>query len=142
MADFFAGTEALAKMVGNGRLTGEFRVAGGGRTIPLEVGFWRNHMGRNGFVEIHNYHDGGPHAAQNSLEETYQTSLEDIAKTVLTEGPQGGMVRHVEKVNAEFQVRAPRRAGSYRDSTGRFVIDNGQPVYERLGSHYGQEPSA
>jgi hypothetical protein len=140
-ASFEQGASELAAMVGNGNLSGVFAVDGGGRTVPLEVGHWRNHMGRNDRVEIRNYHDGGPRAVQNSLENTYTTSLEDIAKTTLVSGPQEGMERHVERMDKEFKVRAPKRTGQYADSTARFVIDNGQPVYERYGTHYGDEPS-
>jgi hypothetical protein len=140
VADFFRQTEKLAKMVGDGNLTGTFVVNGGGRTVPLETGFWRNHMGRNGHVNIRSYNEGGPHAAQNSLEATYQSSLEDIAKTTLETGPQGAMKRHVERVNDEFQTRAPKRSGQYRDSTARFVVDDGQPIHEAFGGSYGQEP--
>ena len=140
MADFLARTAALKEMVGDGHLVGTFMVAGGGRTVPLEVGYWRNHMGRNGYVEIQNYHDGGPHAAQNSLEVTYDNTLKDIARTTLETGPQEAMIRGVEAVNDQFQVRAPRRTGMYRDSTGRVVTDNGVPIHERYGPHYGQDP--
>lgn len=142
MADFFSRSKELANMVGSGSLAGIFAVDGGGRTVPLEVGYWRNHMGRNGRVDIRNYHDGGPHAAQNSLEATYETSLKDIAKTTLQTGPQEAMKRHVERVNGEFQTRAPKRTGQYRNSTARFVTDDGQPIYERIGGSYGQDPGA
>jgi hypothetical protein len=141
MADFLRRTAELGRMVGDGHLVGTFSVAGGGRTIPLEVGYWRNHMGRNGYVEIRNYHDGGPHAAQNSFEVTYDNTLKDIARTTLLQGPQEAMQRHVENVNDQFQVRAPRRTGSYRDSTGRVVMDDGMPIYQSFGGHFGQEPS-
>jgi len=139
---FEQGAAELAALVGDGHLSGVFAVDGGGRTVPLEVGYWRNHMGRNGYVEIRNYHDGGPHAAQNSLEATYEASLEDIAKTMLVEGPQEGMKRHVERVDAEFKVRAPKRTGQYSESTARFVIDDGAPVHEEYGASYGQDPGA
>lgn len=142
MADFFSQTEKLSKMIGEGHLSGVFAVDGGGRTVPLEVGYWRNHMGRNGHVEIKNYHDGGPHAAQNSLEQTYKGSLADIAKTTLKEGPAAGMERHVERVNEQFKVKAPKRTGQYSESTARFVIDNGQPTFERYGASYGEDPGA
>jgi hypothetical protein len=98
-------------------------------------------MGRNGHVDIRNYHDGGPHAAQNSFEVTYDGTLKDIARTTLIEGPQDAMIRHVENVNDEFQVRAPKRTGSYRDSTGRVVTDDGSPIHMSFGGHYGQEPT-
>ena len=140
--DFQVGTKELSELVGEGDLVGHFSVAGGGRTIPLEVGYWKNHMGRNGRVDIRSYNDGQPHAAQNSIEATYRGSLEDIAKTTLETGPQGGMGRHVEAVNDEFRRRAPKRTGSYRDSTGRVVTDDGQPIHERFGEHYGEEPRA
>lgn len=138
--DFFARTEELAEMVGDEDLVGTFAVDGGGRTVPLEAGYWRNHMGRNGRVDIRNYNDGQPHAAQNSLEASYRESLGDIAATILKTGPREGMERHVERVNNEFGTRAPRRTGSYRESTGRFVTDNGSPVFERFGEYYGEEP--
>lgn len=138
--DFLRKTRQLAQMVGDGHLVGTFGVNGGARTIPLEVGFWKNHMGRNGYVPIRNYNDGGPHAAQNSLEATYDGSLRDIAETTLKTGPQEAMRRHVENVNNQFQVRAPKRTGSYRDSTGRVVSDNGQPIHIEFGAHYGVEP--
>jgi len=141
VADFFAQTEKLAKMVGDGILEGVFVVDGGGRTVPLEVGYWRNHMGRNGRVEIRNYHDGGPHAAQKSLEETYQPSLADIAKTTLKTGPQEAMERHVERVNERFKVNAPKRTGQYSESTRRVVLDDGMPVYDERGASYGEEPN-
>ena len=140
--DFQQGAEELSDLIGDGDLVGHFSVAGGGRTVPLEVGYWRNHAGQNGRVEIRNYNDGQPHAAQNSLEATYKGSLEDIAKTTLKTGPRQGMERHVEAVDGEFQKRAPKRTGSYRDSTGRVVTDDGQPIHERFGEHYGEEPRA
>jgi accessory colonization factor AcfC len=137
---FEQGCAELEALVGDGELVGTFLVDGGGRTVPLETGFWRNHAGRNGRVGIRAYNDGGPHAAQNSLEASYEDSLRDVAETVLKTGPQGGMERHVERVDAGFKGRAPRRTGSYRDSTGRVVTDDGVPVYERFGEHYGEEP--
>lgn len=140
MANFLERTAELSRMVGDGHLVGTLMVKGGGRTVPLEVGYWLNHMGQNGYVEINDYHDGGPHAAENSLEVTYEGTLVDIAATALKTGPQEAMVRHVEAVNRQFSVRAPRRTGSYRDSTARFVTDNGAPIHERYGSHYGEEP--
>lgn len=142
MSDFFKETEKLSAMVGKGSLQGIFAVDGGARTVPLEVGFWQNHMGRNGRVEIRNWTDGGPHAAQNSLEATYHVSLEDIAKTALQSGPQEGMKRAVERMNDEFQRRAPKRTGQYRQSTARFVIDGGQPIHEEYGASYGQDPGS
>ncbi len=138
--DFFKKTEQLAKMVGSGSLVGTFAVNGGGRTVPLEVGYWKNHMGRNGYVEIRNYTDGGPHAVGGSLEATYVRSLEDIAKTTLETGPQEAMTRHVEGMKGEFQKRAPRVTGSYHESTARIVTDNGQPIHEEFDAHYGEEP--
>lgn len=138
--DFLSRTKELEKLVGDGSLVGTFAVNGGGRTIPLEVGYWRNHMGRNGFVPIRNYTDGGPHAVQNSLEATYAGSLEDIAKGTLVQGPQEGMKRHVGRMRGEFQKRAPMRTGSYRDSYAEVVTDNGMPIHEIFGAHYGEEP--
>lgn len=138
--DFQQGAKELSELVGDGDLVGHFLVDGGARTVPLEVGAWRNFMGRYGPKNIRNYNDGQPHAAQNSLEATYRGSLEDIAKTLLKTGPREGMERHVETVHDEFQTRAPRRTGSYRDSTGRVVVDDGTPVHERFGEHYGEEP--
>jgi accessory colonization factor AcfC len=138
--DFFKKTRALEKMVGNGSLVGTFVVNGGGRTVPLEVGYWRNYMGRNGYLEIRNYTDGGPHAVQKSLTATYATSLEDIARTTLETGPQEAMIRHVEGMKGEFQKRAPRVTGSYHESTARVVTDNGQPIHEEFDAHYGEEP--
>jgi hypothetical protein len=142
VADFFKETEKLAKKVGDGTLSGIFAVDGGGRTVPLEVGYWRNHMGRNGHVDIRNYTDGEAHAIQHSLEATYLSSLEDIAKTALASGPQEGMTRHVNRVDEQFKIRAPKRTGQYRNSAARFVIDNGVPVHESFDSHYGDDPGA
>jgi hypothetical protein len=138
--DFLARTKELEKMVGDGDLVGTFAVNGGGRTVPLEVGYWKNHMGRNGYVPLRNYTDGGPHAIQGSLEATYKTSLEDIAATTLEEGPQEAMTRHVEGMKGEFQKRAPRVTGSYHESTARIVTDNGAPIHEQFDAHYGEEP--
>lgn len=144
MADnsFFARTKELEKMVGDGDLVGTFSVDGGARTTPLELGFWQS--GPLEGVHIQNWTTGGtgPHAAQNSFEAVYEMSLEDIAKTTLESGPQDAMARHVENVNDEFQKRAPKDTGQYRDSTGRVVTDRGVPIHERFGEHYGEEPSA
>jgi hypothetical protein len=142
VADFFARTEQLKKRVGSGSLAGIFAVDGGERTVPLETGFWLNYMGRYGRKEIRNWttEGTGPHAAQNSLEATYRSSLEDIAKTTLQAGPQGAMKRHVERVDEKFQTIAPLDEGTYRQSTGRFVTDNGQLIHEKYGASYGQEP--
>lgn len=137
---FEQGASELAALVGNGSLSGIFAVDGGARTIPLEVGGWKT--GPNAGVKMRNFTtpDTGPHATQNSLEATHNLSLEDIAKTTLASGPQEGMERHVERMQGEFERRAPKLTGEYRQSTARFVIDDGQPVYERYGSHYGDDP--
>ena len=139
--DFIAKTQALEQMVGDGKLTGTFAVNGGARTIPLEVGYWVNHMGRNGRVDIRNWTEGGPHAAQNSLEATWERSLQDIAASTLHEGPQEAMKRHVESVAEEFKKRAPKRTGAYRDSTARIVTDNGVPTHEAFDAHFGEDPN-
>lgn len=141
MADFFARTKELEKLVGDGSLVGTFVVNGGGRTIPLEVGYWKEFMGNQGFKKIRNYNDGGPHAVQKSLDETWAGSLEDIAKGTLVQGPQEGMRRHVGRMREEFQKKAPIRTGSYRDSYAEVVTDNGMPIHEIFGAHYGEEPS-
>lgn len=140
MADFFARTDALAQMVGDGNLQGIFTVDGGARTVPLEVGGWKT--GPNAGKTMQNFTTPGtgPHAVQNSLEATHEMSLQDMAKTTLVSGPREGMERHVERMQGEFERRAPRVTGEYSQSTARFVIDDGQPVYERYGSRYGEDP--
>jgi hypothetical protein len=137
---FDQGTKELEALVGKGDLTATFTVAAGGRTVPLEAGYWRNHMGRNGRVEIRNWSQGGPHATQNALEESYRDSLGDVAATVLETGPQEGMERHLDRMQEEFERRAPRVTGSLHDSTGRVVTDDGQPIHAEFGEDYGQEP--
>lgn len=132
----------LEHLVGDGHLTGTFLVNGGGRTIPLEVGYWRNHMGRNGRVVINNWSGGeNPHAIQNSFEESYEISLEDIAKTTLEHGPQEAMVRHVDRVDDLFKQKAPEVTGSYKNSSAHVVTDGGIPIHEYYGQYYLQEPS-
>jgi hypothetical protein len=140
--DFFAKTEALAKKIGDGTLSGVFAVDGGPRSVPLEVGGWKS--GPNAGVQIRDWttEGTGPHAAQNSLEQTYQASYEDIAKTALTQGTRAGMERAVERINDRFKEIAPKDTGQYRESTARFVIDDTAPVYERYGSSYGDDPDA
>lgn len=140
MADFFTRIGELEQMVGSGSLQGIFGVDGGARTVPLEVGGWKT--GPNAGVQMHNFTSPGtgPHAAQNSFEATWEASLEDIAKTTLESGPQEAMERHVERVNESFKKLAPRVTGEYAESTGRFVVDGGQPRYERRGTHYGHDP--
>lgn len=139
--DFFTRTKELEKLVGGGLLVGTFAVNGGARTIPLEVGFWRS--GPNARVRMEDFTTPGtgPHAVQKSLETTYRSSLEDIARTTLESGPQEGMKRHVERMDSEFKKRAPRVTGEYADSTARIVTDNGVPIHEQFGAHYGEEPS-
>ena len=129
---FSARTEQLAEMVGKGNLVGLFAVDGGARTVPLEVGGWKT--GPNAGVQIENWTTPGtgPHAAQHSFEATYERSLEDIAKTTLEAGPQGAMERHVERVQGEFEEKAPMRDGSYRQSTARVVTDNGSSCLRAL----------
>ena len=138
--DFQVGAEQLSELVGDGDLVGHFTVSAGGRTVPLEAGYWRNHAGGNGRVEIRNWTDGGPHAVQNSLEATHRGSLQDAANAVLETGPQEAMERHTDRMQEEFERRAPRVTGSLHDSTGRVVTDDGQPVHERFGESYGEEP--
>lgn len=140
MADFFSRTEELKRIVGKGHLVGIFAVDGGPRSVPLEVGFWRS--GPLAGVHIQNWTTPGTgaNAVQNSLEASYQASLEDIAKTLLAEGPQEGMIRHTERMKREFMPRAPRVTGEYADSSARFVTDDGQLIYERFDEHYGQAP--
>lgn len=145
-ADFLTRTEALAKMVGDGGLVAFFGVDGGERTVPLEVGGWKT--GPNAGVKIENWTTPGtgPHAAQHAFEANYEATLQDVAKTVLITGPQEAFERHLERVQGAFVERAPMgpsdQRGSYRNSTARIVKDNGVPVYERRGEHYGKEPSA
>lgn len=140
--DFLTKTEELAKLVGEGNLSGILAVDGGERSIPLEVGYWRNFMGTEGFKKIENYHEGGPHATQKALEETYIESLEDISKTLLIEGPDAGMKRHVSRARDRFRQNAPKRTGQYSESSAGFVVDNGVPIHEEYGESYGQDPHA
>ena len=139
MADFFAETEKLAKQIGDGTLSGIFAVDGGARSVPLEVGYWRS--GPNAGVRMKNFTTPGtgPNAVQNSLEATYERSLEDIAKTTLPRS-QEGMKRHTERMQEAFEMRAPRVTGEYSQSTARFVVDDGVPIHEEFGSHYGEDP--
>lgn len=138
---FEQGANELAKLVGDGNLSGIFGVDGGKRTVPLEVGGWKT--GPNAGVQITDWttEGTGPHAAQNSLEQTYEISLADIAKTTLTEGPAAGMKRHVERVNDRFQEIAPKDTGQYRESTRRIVLDDGVPVHDEQGAFFGEEPN-
>jgi hypothetical protein len=138
--DFLARTKELEKMVGDGDLVGTFAVNGGERTVPLEVGYWKDFMGTGKGKKIENYTKGGPYAIQRSLTATFKGSLDDIAKTTLEEGPQEAMTRHVEGMKGEFQKRAPRVTGSYHESTARIVTDNGAPIHEQFDAHYGEEP--
>ena len=138
---FSTNMRRLGQKIGTGTIKGEFHVDGGERTVPLEVGYWRNHMGRNGHVPIRNYNDGGPHAAQRSLEVAYERSMRDIADGLFEEGTVPPMIRHVERVNAAFQTLAPRRTGQYRESTLRIVRDKGRFAYHQRGASYGQEPT-
>lgn len=143
MADFFSRTRELEDLVGEGTLHGELNVDGGGRTIPLEVGYWVNHMGRNGYVAIENYSGGiNPHAIAGSLQATYQTAFRRIAEETLEQGPDQGMVEGVRAMRREFQNRAPVVTGSYRDSWREYVVDYGSAATLHLedGAHYGQEP--
>lgn len=139
--DFLRKTKELEKLVGDGNLVGTFAVNGGARTIPLEVGYWKTGPLAGVHMEHFTTPGTGPHAVQNSLEATYRLSLEDIARTTLVQGPQEGMKRHVERMDAEFKKRAPRVTGEYADSTARIVTDNGMPIHEQFGAHYGEEPS-
>jgi hypothetical protein len=139
--DFLARTEALKKLVGDGDLSAIFGVDGGERTVPLEVGGWKT--GPNAGVRMENFTTPGtgPHAAQQAFEANYEATLEDAAKTLLVTGPQEAFKRHLERVDAQFKKRAPMVTGQYRDSTVRIVTDDGFPVYERRGAHYGEEPA-
>ena len=141
MADFFTETEKLARKIGDGTLSGILAVDGGERSEPLEHGYWQNFMGRYGYKKIENYNQGGPHATQRALQETYEGNLQDISKTLLVEGPEAGMKRSVGRMRDRFRENAPKRTGQYSESSAGFVIDNGQPVHEEYGEHYGEEPS-
>lgn len=142
MADFFSQTKKLESLIGNGKLAGVFSVDGGARSVPLEVGYWKT--GPNAGVHMRNFTTPGtgPHAVQNSLEVTHEASLEDIAKSTLTEGPRPGMKRHLDRMQGAFEERAPRVTGQYSQSTGRFVIDDGVPISEEYGESYGVGPGA
>ena len=142
MADFFKRTKELERKIGKGTLAGIFAVDGGPRTEPLEVGFWKS--GPNAGVHMENFTTPGtgPHAVQNSLEATWERSLEDIAKTLLNEGPREGMKRHLGSMDREFKDRAPRVTGEYADSTARFVTDDGVPIFIEYGNHYGEDSEA
>ena len=139
--DFFTETEKLAKKIGDGTISSILAVDGGERTIPLEAGYWQNFMGQYGYKRIENYNEGGPHAVQRALDETYTPSLEDISKTVLIEGPEGGMVRHAGRARNRFRENAPKRTGQYSESSAGFVVDNGVLVHEEYGPSYGEDPS-
>jgi hypothetical protein len=78
---------------------------------------------------------------QHSFEAVWEQSLKDIGDTTLETGPQRAIKSHVERVNNVFQQIAPKDTGQYRESTARFVTDNGQLVYERYGESYGEDPS-
>jgi hypothetical protein len=134
--DFLSKTNELAAMVGDGDLVGTFMVNGGERTVPLEVGYWKTGPLAGVRMEDFTTPGTGPHAVQNSLEATWANSLADIARTTLTEGPQEGMKRHVERMDAQFK----RVTGDYANSTARVVTDNGVPVHEKFGAHFGKEP--
>jgi len=141
LPDFFKETLELKRKVGKGHLTGTFAVDGGARSVPLELGFWRSGPNDGARMENWTTEGTGPHAAQKSLQDTHEISLEDIAKTLLAEGPQEGMKRHVERVDAKFKELAPRVTGQYADSTARVVEDDGVPIHEEYGAYWEQDPS-
>lgn len=140
--DFFARIDALEQLVGEGAISAILAVDGGERTEPLEHGYWQNFLGTEGFKKIENYNNGGPHAAQRALQETFAENLEDVSATLLTEGTEAGMKRSAGRMQERFRENAPKRTGQYSESTAGFVVDNDVVVHEERGEHYGEDPGA
>lgn len=127
--DFFARTEELAEMVGDGDLIGHFRVEREYAAVQHEQG-WRNFMGRYGAKEIKVYHrGGGPKFVEGPLKENYPEFYQDLADAVLEGRLIQAMITNMEEMDAELRVRAPVEDGDLRRAGSIAVTDDGDLVF-------------
>ena len=125
---FFARTEQLEQIVGDGDLTGTFAVEKVYAAVQHEKG-WLNYLGFMGPRDINVYHrGGGPKFVEAPLKENYPTYYQNLADGVLDGTLEGRMVQNVEDLDDELQVRAPERDGELKRAGSYIVRDDGTIV--------------
>ena len=127
---FFARTDQLAEMVGDGVLKGEF-AANKIYAVNMHEKGWRNFLGYLGPKEIERYHrGGGPKFVENVIKERFPEFYQRIALAVL----RGELEEEMESIMRDFDVELKRRApvdsGDLRDS-GTYTVYDG----ERVAAH-------
>ena len=136
MADnsFFARTEQLAKMVGDGILKGEF-AAEKVYAVNMHEKGWRNFLGYLGPKEIEHYHrGGGPKFVENAIKERFPEFYQRLALAVLKGELADVMEDVMRDMDAELKRRAPVRSGDLRDSGSYTVYDGEIPVAHKPSS--------
>jgi hypothetical protein len=121
LADFFTRIAELDDRVGHGDLTGT--------VIVDQVYAQYQHEGLN----FHHPRGGQALYLQRPLMSNFGRYLEDIAATILDEGPNPAMIRNVEDLAEEGGVatRAPILYDNLRASGHPIVTSDGTVIYDR-----------
>lgn len=121
MADFFERTDILAEIIGDGELTGTVEVS------QIYAAIQHNSL------DFRHPRGGQALYLTAPLMDNFERYFEDIARSVLDEGPEPGMVRAVEDLAEEGGVatRAPVLYDNLRASGHPSVTSDGATVYDR-----------
>jgi hypothetical protein len=82
-------------------------------------------------LEFHHPRGGGAKFLEQPLMRHYGDYLADIARTLLTDGPQPAMKRSVEHLSDQVELSAPREWGDLMKSGHPTVTAGGRTVYDR-----------
>lgn len=140
MADFFERTEALAEMVGDDDLRGEFRVEKVYAAVQHERG-WENYLGVYGPKKIKMYHNGGgAKFVEAPLKERYELFFQRLADGTLRGTIRDDMKDAMKDLDDELQVRAPERDGELKRAGSYTVTDDDRiHAYKAPGTTYEDE---
>jgi hypothetical protein len=106
------------------------RVGTGDLTGTVEVDQLYAAWIHNG-INMHHPRGGQALYLQAPLMERFPLYLEGIAKTVLDDGGQAGMIAAVEDLSDAVAVLAPVEFGNLRASGHPYVTESGEVVYDR-----------
>ena len=126
---FFARTDQLAEMVGDGVLKGEFAANREYAAVQHEKG-WKSFMGTGVPKAIENQNRGGPKFVENATKEMFMDWYEDMADATLKGTLEGAMERAMKDYDDYLKERAPIDDGDLRNS-GTYTVYDG----ERVASH-------
>ena len=124
---FFARTDQLVEMVGDGVLKGEF-AANKVYAVNMHEKGWRNFLGYLGPKEIERYHrGGGPKFVENVIKERFPEFYQRLALATLNGELEEKMESIMQDFDAELKRRAPVDSGDLRDS-GTYTVYDGERV--------------